>query len=40
LLHQARPAFQKWYGVLPEVTRDLRNLLERDVASHTASNLA
>jgi shikimate dehydrogenase len=40
LLHQARPAFQKWYGILPEVTRDLRNLLEGDVAGHTTSNLA
>jgi shikimate dehydrogenase len=24
LLHQARPAFQAWFGVMPEVTADLR----------------
>jgi shikimate dehydrogenase len=24
LLHQARPAFQAWFGVLPEITPDLR----------------
>jgi shikimate dehydrogenase len=24
LLHQARPAFQAWFGVLPEITSDLR----------------
>jgi shikimate 5-dehydrogenase len=23
LLHQARPAFQAWFGVLPDVTREL-----------------
>ncbi len=28
LLHQARPAFEGWYGILPEVTNDLRRLLE------------
>ena len=27
LLHQARPAFQAWYGVLPEVTDELRSLI-------------
>jgi shikimate dehydrogenase len=24
LLHQARPAFQAWFGVMPEITPDLR----------------
>jgi len=28
LLHQARPAFQAWFGVLPEVTPELRRLIE------------
>lgn len=27
LLHQARPAFQAWFGVLPEVTDELRQLV-------------
>lgn len=27
LLHQARPAFEKWFGVLPEVTEDLEALV-------------
>ena len=28
LLHQARPAFQHWFGVLPEVTPGLRRMIE------------
>jgi shikimate dehydrogenase len=28
LLHQARPAFQAWFGVMPEVTPALRSLIE------------
>jgi shikimate dehydrogenase len=28
LLHQARPAFQSWFGVMPEVTAELRALVE------------
>lgn len=28
LLHQARPAFQAWFGPLPEVTADLRRAIE------------
>ena len=28
LLHQARPAFQAWFGVMPEVTPELRALIE------------
>ena len=27
LLHQARPAFQAWFGVLPEITSDLRTAI-------------
>jgi shikimate dehydrogenase len=35
LLHQARPGFQKWFGVLPEVTGELRSLITRDMETHT-----
>jgi shikimate dehydrogenase len=28
LLHQARPAFQAWFGILPEVTPELRAAIE------------
>jgi shikimate dehydrogenase len=28
LLHQARPAFNAWFGVMPEVTAELRQLVE------------
>ena len=28
LLHQARPAFEAWFGVLPQVTPELRRLVE------------
>lgn len=28
LLHQARPAFQAWFGVMPEVTPELRKMIE------------
>jgi shikimate dehydrogenase len=28
LLHQARPAFQAWFGVMPSVTPELRALME------------
>jgi shikimate dehydrogenase len=28
LLHQARPAFKAWFGVMPEVTPDLRRMIE------------
>ena len=27
LLHQARPAFERWTGVLPAVTDELRHML-------------
>jgi shikimate dehydrogenase len=32
LLHQAVPGFERWFGVRPEVTDELRALLERDIA--------
>jgi shikimate dehydrogenase len=28
LLHQARPAFRAWFGIMPEVTPELRALIE------------
>jgi shikimate dehydrogenase len=28
LLHQARPAFKAWFGIMPEVTPDLRAMIE------------
>jgi shikimate dehydrogenase len=28
LLHQARPAFRDWFGVMPEVTPELRKMIE------------
>jgi shikimate dehydrogenase len=28
LLHQARPAFERWFGIAPEVTPELRALIE------------
>jgi shikimate dehydrogenase len=28
LLHQARPAFQAWFGIMPEVTPELRAIIE------------
>lgn len=31
LLHQAVPGFEKWFGVRPEVTKELRSLIEADV---------
>lgn len=33
LLHQAVPGFQLWFGVVPEVTGELRALIERDLQS-------
>jgi shikimate dehydrogenase len=32
LLHQAVRGFQLWFGVRPEVTPDLRALVEADLA--------
>lgn len=31
LLHQGRPAWQAWFGIEPEVTAELRSLLERSI---------
>jgi shikimate dehydrogenase len=28
LLHQARPAFRAWFGIMPEVTPELRAMIE------------
>jgi shikimate dehydrogenase len=34
LLHQARPGFERWFGILPDVTPELRSLVIRDMESH------
>ncbi len=31
LLHQAAPGFERWFGVRPSVTPELRSLVEADV---------
>jgi shikimate dehydrogenase len=31
LLHQAVPGFERWFGVRPEVTEELRALIVRDI---------
>jgi shikimate dehydrogenase len=31
LLHQAQPAFEKWFGFRPKVTLELRRLVEQDI---------
>ncbi len=31
LIHQARPTFEAWFGVLPEATSELREMLEADL---------
>jgi shikimate dehydrogenase len=36
LLHQAVPGFERWFGVHPEVTRELRDLLVADIAGAKA----
>ncbi len=36
LLHQAAPSFERWFGRLPEVTPELRALVEADVRTHEA----
>ncbi len=33
LLHQAAPGFERWYGILPEVTQELRELVEADIVT-------
>jgi shikimate dehydrogenase len=35
LLHQAAPGFERWYGVKPEVTAELTQLIEADILSGT-----
>jgi shikimate dehydrogenase len=37
LLHQAVPAFAKWFGAVPKVTAELRALLEADIRAKTGS---
>jgi shikimate dehydrogenase len=32
LLHQAVPQFQLWFGTKPEITKELRSLLEQDLS--------
>lgn len=34
LLHQAAPGFEKWFGVHPEVTPELRRLVIADLTAH------
>ena len=36
LLHQAVPGFEKWFGVRPEVTPELRALVEADILKEQA----
>ncbi len=33
LLNQAAPGFEKWFGVLPAVTEDLRDMIVQDMAA-------
>lgn len=35
LLHQAVPGFQKWFGIKPEVTPELRAIVEADIAGNS-----
>jgi shikimate dehydrogenase len=37
LLHQAVPAFERWFGVRPAVTPALRDLVVADLAPGAAS---
>jgi shikimate dehydrogenase len=37
LLHQAVPGFEKWFGVRPEVTPELRALLTANIEQHSCS---
>ena len=32
LLHQGRPAWRRWFGMEPEVTAELRSLMEQSLA--------
>ena len=31
LMHQARPAFEAWFGILPEITPELRRIMEASI---------
>ena len=33
LLHQGRPAWQRWFGIEPEVTAELRTLMEKSITA-------
>lgn len=35
LLHQAAPGFARWFGTVPQVTPELRDLVARDIASQS-----
>jgi len=35
LLHQAAPAFARWFGVLPDVSAELRDLVVADIRAKT-----
>jgi shikimate dehydrogenase len=37
LLHQAVPGFERWFGVRPKVTPELRRLVEADIRTGTGS---
>jgi len=34
LLHQGVPGFEKWFGVCPEVTNELRDIIVADIEGH------
>jgi shikimate dehydrogenase len=36
LLHQAVPGFERWFGVRPKVTKELRDLIVADLAKDPA----
>jgi shikimate dehydrogenase len=38
LMHQAVPGFARWFGTRPEVTPELRALLEADIRAKTGAN--
>lgn len=39
LLHQAAPGFERWFGVRPKVTSELRSLVEADILGSTGRTL-
>jgi shikimate dehydrogenase len=32
LLHQARPSFEAWFGVMPDITTELRRAVEATIS--------